>query len=405
MEWFKETMFFYSVNTKFNLNLTLMKIARTLSMLFVILIAHQTYGQFADTTQIIPQRKQIKYLDVRFENGAMLSDDTEFGDQIVNSSYYNGFDIRLGFRKSDPDDVYSNVYRRPYLGVGFYSSTFHNNDVGSPNALYFFMTMPFAFENNKKLTFSYTGAFGLSYNFNPYDSINNPINTFIGSYRNCYVHLGLVMNYKISDRWAVNGTVGFKHFSNGAFKLPNMGINLIPATVAVSYRLNPNDVVHQRTYLPEYIKHGLVNVTFSAGSKNYAVGDQNYLKTVLGVNYLRQVNYKYRIGLGMDFFYSPHADKRNDSDKSDFSKSVSYALVGSWEWVINKNLYVPIGIGAYLHRNDENGETSTIYERVGLRYRFADHYCAGLTIKAHSGTADFFEWTVGYTFHRDKNKY
>jgi len=43
----------------------------------------------------------------------MLSNDSEISDQLVNSAYYNGIDFRLGFRKTNPDDIYSNVYSRP----------------------------------------------------------------------------------------------------------------------------------------------------------------------------------------------------------------------------------------------------------------------------------------------------
>lgn len=382
-----------------------MNFNRFIFILSFSIIVLNGMGQKADIQNPPSQKKQIKYLDFRFENGAMLSNDTELGDQIVNSSYYNGVDIRLGFRRSDPNDIYSNVYRRPYLGLGFYSSTFHNEDIGEPNALYFFLNFPFAFEGNKKFTFSYSGAFGLTYNLNPFDSIDNPANVFIGSYRNVYVHLGVVVNYKFNETWAVNGTLGFKHFSNGSFKLPNSGINLVPVTLGLSYRLSKQQVHHQRMPIPEYIKHGLINISFLAGSKNYEVGGGNHLKMGLGVNCLKQVNYKYRIGLGFDLFYAADADLRSSSNASNFSKSYSYALVGSWEWVLTKKLYVPIGLAFYLHRNVENGEINAYYERVGMRYRFFDHYFAGLTIKAHGGVADIFEWTLGYTIHHDSNTY
>ena len=346
---------------------------------------------------------QAKYLDLRMEHGAMLGNDSEFSDQIVNSTYYNAIDIRLGFRKANKDDVYSNVYRRPYFGVGLYTSTFHNADIGKPNAVYFFLTMPLKFEGVDNWSFSYSGAFGLSYNFNPYDEINNPTNVFIGSYRNCYVHLAFVANYKLSNRWILNGSFGFKHFSNGSFKQPNYGLNLIPLTVGVSYKLDKKEIHYFKTPIPEYKPHFLVNLTFAVGSKNYEVGGSNYLKTTFGVDVLKQINYKYRIGLGFDLFYADMSLSRNSSDASEFSKSFSYAAVGVWEWVLTKRLYVPIGIGIYLHRNENNDEKTFYYERVGMRYRFANHFFAGVTIKAHGGAADYFEWAVGYTFHHDPN--
>lgn len=374
-------------------------------LLIVVLMfsVNGIFAQDADTIVNKYQKKYIKYLDVRMENGMMLGNGDELADQLAQSSYYNGFDIRLGFRKSDPNNIYSNVYRRPYFGVGWYSSTFHQEEIGEPNALYFFLTIPLKFEELKKWTFSYSGAFGLSYNFNPYDPVNNPSNIFVGSYKNCYVHLAFVANYKFNEKWALNGSFGFKHFSNGSFKQPNYGLNLIPVTVGLSYKVSKEEIDQFEKPIPKYLKHNLVNVSFIAGSKNYEVGGDNYLKATLSVDYLRQINYKYRIGVGFDFFYSAESELRNDSDASTFSKTYSYAIVGSWEWALTKRLYVPIGIGIYLHRNKENNESTPYYERVGIRYRLTNHIYSGLTIKAHQGAADIFEWTVGYTFHNDPN--
>jgi hypothetical protein len=366
---------------------------------------HAAFSQDSIKISIEKNKKFAKYLEFRFENGAMLSNDTELGDQLVNSSYYNGIDIRLGFRKTNPDDIYGTVYRRPYMGVGWYSSTFHNADIGKPNALYYFMTIPFVFEQDKKLTFNYTGAFGLSYNFNPYDSIQNPANIFVGSYRNCYVHLGLEANYKFSEKWQANATLGFKHFSNGSFKKPNYGINLIPLTLGVTYKVGDDKIEHYSRPVPEFIKNNQLNLTVAFGSKNYVNEDPNYLKMTMGINFLRAINYKYRIGVGFDVFYSAASDLRTESGTSSFSDAFSYAVVPNWEWVITERLYVPLGIGIYLHRNEENDEKYGYYERAGIRYRVTDHLSAGVTIKAHAGVADYFEWTLGYTFHKDQNRY
>ncbi|NOX45813.1 MAG: hypothetical protein GXO89_02420, partial [Chlorobi bacterium] len=205
-----------------------MKFNTILFPLVFFFSAQFVFAQDSETVSPKPQKKYAKYIDARYEFGAMMGTDTEWSDQILNSSFYQGLDFRLGFRKTDPNDIYSNVYRRPYFGLGFYSSTFHNADVGYPNALYFFLTIPIKFEENKKFTLSYSGAYGISYNFNAFDSINNPTNVFLGSERNIYVHLELDMNYKFNEKWAAYGAVGFKHFSNGSFKQPNFGINLLP---------------------------------------------------------------------------------------------------------------------------------------------------------------------------------
>ncbi|NOR86088.1 MAG: hypothetical protein GQ527_00620 [Bacteroidales bacterium] len=246
---------------------------KNIILALVLLFSVQSiYAQNTDTT-FKYQKKYLKYLDFRVENGMMLGNGDEFADQLAESSYYNGIDLRLAFRKSDPNDVYSNVYRRPYFGVGWYSSTFHLEEIGEPNALYFFLTIPLKFEGLKKWTFSYSGAFGLSYNFNPYDPVDNPANIFVGSYKNCYVHLTFVANYKFNEKWALNGSFGFKHFSNGSFKQPNYGLNLIPTTIGVSYKISKEEIDQFEKPIPKYIKHDLVNVSFIAGSKTTKWGE------------------------------------------------------------------------------------------------------------------------------------
>jgi hypothetical protein len=251
---------------------------------------------------------------------------------------------------------------------------------------------------------SYLAAFGLSYNFNPYDEISNPTGVFIGSYRNCYVNLALLTNYHFAPHWNASLSIGFKHFSNGSFQQPNYGINLIPLSVSLTYKPKPFKPFEGEKNIPKYIRHNQYNIAFIAGSKNYEEGEPNYFKGALSINYLRALSYKYKAGLGLDIYYAGGYEERN-GEEATFSNTMSYAVVGSWEWALTKHLYVPVAFAVYLKHNEDNGERDPFYERVGIRYRFNNNLFTGVTIKAHKGVADIFEWTVGYTLRRDPNKY
>ncbi len=376
------------------------------SIIFILLFCFSNiaHSQKDNRFNFTPKR-YTHSLQFAVENGVIVSNGSQKSNQLIDRSYYNGLDVKFGWTKKDTDNTYNQVYRFPTLGLGWYSSTFHNSDVGKPNALYFYFVMPLHFEETRKWTGSYIGAFGFSYDFNPFDETINPSNILIGSYRNCYIHVGYNLNFNFNNKFAAYGSVGFKHFSNGAVKLPNKGINLIPFGLGVKYRFSDQSLPKPEVPLETFIRHNQWNVMMAAGYKNYELRGSSYFKSTLGFNYLRQMSYKYRVGLGMDFFYSDGAEIRNKSDESDFSKSVSYAVVGSWEWVINRIIYVPIGVGYYLQRNLENGEEEPYYGRIGMRFRISDHYNLGITIKAHGGHADYFEWTFAYTFHKDPNNY
>ncbi|SMD44689.1 Lipid A 3-O-deacylase (PagL) [Aquiflexum balticum DSM 16537] len=351
-------------------------------------------------------RKYQKQFSILFEAGPMIPRGTDWSDVIKDDLKYKALDMRLGFRKIQPK-VYNMVYRYPTFGFGFYTATFKNPYIGKPNAVYLFADIPFpkSFQNNK-LTFSYLAAMGVSFNFKPYDPEYNPINQFIGSYQNGYVHVSFNMRYQLFQDLSLESAIGFKHFSNGSLKKPNAGLNFIPFSIGAKFNLNQSDLgFSEYKETPKFVPNGQINIWVSAGGKNYQKGENVYLKSVVGVNYLRQWNYKYRMGLGMDLFYSSGTAIRYPSKSVSIGDQISVALVGSWEWVLTKNIYVPIAFGTYLHRNVHNEEIKWFYKRIGARYRFDNHFFAGVTLKAHGFKADFFEWTLGYSIFNDKNKY
>lgn len=370
--------------------------------LIIIVCVSKGYSQ-QDTTKI-PAKKYNKVLSLAYEFGYMLGNGSTLGDKLASRSNYMGLEARLGFKLNDLSDSYNQVYRFPIMGLGFYASSFHEKELGTPNALFYYFNMPLTFVRDKRFNVSYIGAFGLSYNFNPYDSIENPSDVFIGSYNNCYFNLSFLFNYHISREWVADFYLGVKHFSNGSFKQPNYGINLLLAGVGVSYRPDRMVLTGFKKNIPKFIPHNQYNIALIAGSKNYVAGEPNYLKAGLSINWLRAFGYKHRGGLGLDTYFADQTGHRNDRE-STFANSMSCAAVGSWEWALTRRLYVPVALGIYLKRNEMNGEATPYYERVGIRYRLNNHIFAGVTIKAHKGVADFFEWTLGYSIFNDPNAY
>lgn len=371
----------------------------------LIMITSNIFGNaFTNPDQLALAKpgKYSKVLSFSLHKGAMLGNGTDSQYPVAVKAYYTGLDVRLGFALNDQSEIYNQLYRLPVTGIGWYSASFNNNTIGKPSAIYYFFNFPLSFEQSRKITMSYLGSFGISYNLNPYDAISNPYEIYIGSSVNCYVKFGLIMNYHITPTWTTSLALEYRHFSNGAFKLPNKGINVIPVSLSVSYRPNPVNPYAGEKSSFHFIRHNQFNIEMSGGTKNYTIGGSNYFKAAIGLNWLRALNYKYKAGFGLNMFYTERADIP-DIQGSDISSPFSYAVTGCWEWSINKHLYVPLAFGVYLKRSKANGERDPFYERVGIRYRFNNKMFAGITIKAHKGSADFFEWTLGYTLCHDPN--
>jgi len=369
-------------------------------MLLLFIQAQQGKAQ-SDTLN--KKREYYKHLSVAIENGPLIKSGFSTPDSLLVECGYTAIDMRLGWRKKKMD-VYTILYRFPSYGIDLYFASFHNNKMGKTIGLSYFFHVPLSYRS-RKISFSYTGSFGISYFSSMYNRASNHQDEFISTPITCSVYLGVNMAYKLSDRWNIIGAIGFRHFSNGSFRIPNLGINVIPISLGLQYSFDKETYDLDKKVLTHYQNHNLLSAVLAFGSKAYTSKGPNYLKATMGVYYLRQVSYKYRIGMGMDVFYSAGIEKRSEHYSSNLSNNFSCGIAPTVEWVLSQKLYVPLAIGFYIHRNKFNDESTPYYLRGGFRYLISPHCFLGLTIKAHSYISDYFEWTAGYTFHKDPNRY
>jgi hypothetical protein len=344
------------------------------------------------------QEKFQKSIVVSYEDGPLLGNGKDWANEIRQRERYQGIDLRFEWRKIE-NNFYNNLYRFPSMGVGFSSLAFNSPELGRPMGVYGFVEMPFTKKGLwQKFYLSYFGQIGFGFNIKPYDPESNPLNQFVGSNLNSYIHLGFKANYELTDRFSLVGSVGLKHFSNGAIKKPNAGINYAPFGIGIKTNLGKiHSIPNTPISYPDLEKRGFWNIATYLGLKNYEIGDPTYFRGGIGVNYLWEASYKYRIGLGIDWYYGAGINERWPDTQTGFFDANSFALVGSWEWKMNEHLFVPIAFGVYFNQSEFNQEVSWFYERVGVRYRFDNNVFLGIQIKAHKAKADIFEFTFGYT--------
>ena len=339
-----------------------------------------------------------KSLSVSYETGPLLSNGTDWGNEIKDAVDFKAIDFKIGWRKIS-NTTFNYIYRYPTLGLGFNSALKNYPEIGMPQSIYGFMEIPFSIKgSDRKVHFGYFTQLGVGFNLRPYDSIANPANRYIGSRVNGYINLGVFSSVRISKRTNFQASFGLKHFSNGAAKKPNAGINLFPLNLSMRMKLGEiNPTPSQAPILPDKHLKTLWNFAVYTGVRTYEIGDPAYFRGGVGINYLLEPAYKYRLGLGLDLFWAQGMNLRFPEGNFSFKDRTSLAVVGAWEWQLTERLFVPIGLGAYLYRNTLNQEITWFYERVGARYRFSDTMSAGMQIKAHKAKADFFEFTIGYT--------
>jgi hypothetical protein len=193
---------------------------------------------------------------------------------------------------------------------------------------------------------------------------------------------------------------GFRHFSNGALQKPNAGINIIPLTFSLQYKVLEREVSNVAPELPPFKPHWSYSLYNSVGAKQLEMDEPVVFKNLLGFNAGYQFSYKYRIAAGIDMTYTQGGATRVAGPESNFSKNVSYGPYLGWEWFLTDRLYIPFYFGAYIHRNMENEEENVLFQRLGLRYAIlpSQALVAGVGLKSHLGAADFIEFTLGTNF-------
>src|SRR5438128_407033 len=80
---------------------------------------------------------------------------------------------------------------------------------------------------------------GVSWNWTAFDRKTNPTNTALGSDVAYHFDGGVSVRLLATERASVYGGLSVMHWSNGATKLPNLGLAVVGPKVAVRYNFAP----------------------------------------------------------------------------------------------------------------------------------------------------------------------
>lgn len=293
-------------------------------------------------------------------------------------------------------------FNYPKYGLGFYHSGLGNDAIfGKMNALYFFYDRLYL-DNKHRFNFGNRIAFGLSYINKRYDLYNNPFDMVIGSRLNVYINYSIEGDIRISPLLHCKLGLGMSHASNGNFKEPNKGINLITSFVSLQYKLKDhtqyqiNDDIEEK----ESGKNKFL-ITGAFGWKSISrFRPYYYAVYAISGEYLRRLNYTNALGLALNTYIDRSLRKERETDienPDSLFHTMDYvrlALNLSYELKMGKVAYL-IQPGIYIKNIYK--KPGIITNRIGLRYYFNTNWAASVMVKAHwLAIADVVEWGVGY---------
>ena len=303
------------------------------------------------------------------------------------------------YRKPGGNKNWHKAYNYPQHGMTFIFGSVGNNDVlGYLFGSYGYIELPIVKRNDFLLDWKF--GFGVAYSSKKYDPISNPKNAAIGSHINALGCLGVRASYFFNRQKLTLG-VDMTHFSNGAYKVPNLGVNV--PFVSIGYG---HDIVSFKRdstlFQDDFNRKWNFGITAIASAKQLNLNtDRHY--PVYAMDLFARKNFTQKAGLelAMNFVSNQSLRETNSNEMPSQKDILQMGLYAAYILPMDCFHFV-FGMGAYV--KNKLMPSDPLYHRIGMRYIFNNGIHAHMVLKTHYARADYFELGIGYTFKSLFNK-
>lgn len=294
------------------------------------------------------------------------------------------------------------LYRYPTMGIAYVYTNLENEEtMGTANAIMPYLRLPII--KTQHFEWNYRFAIGLGYLSRHFDRTNNIENIAIGSAFNIAANLLFDATFKLGKKFTLSAGIGMSHFSNAAFRMPNLGINIPALSMGASYQIGKSQPIITRndSLSPFAFKKFYTTVIGAYSLKAiYPPGTSPYSAYTVSAEVAYGINKRRCLGIGTDWMYDTSLLPRATIDSSytgPLQNIVNYkAGIYITENLIISRMQVCVQMGAYVLRKYNEGRN--FYNRFAFRYLLAKHLIANLSLRTHFTKADCIEWGLGYQF-------
>ncbi len=363
----------------------------------IITIAYTAISVYGQPQR--PMSKQNLMIETRIHYGFLMSHHLELN---IFQSHFPALEMSIE-KATYGNQRWEAMYAYPIIGVSLWTSYLGEfKEIGKAIAIYPFIDFPIFGDQTNSLNFRL--GVGLGYLTNKFDRITNYKNFAIGSHFNACGSLYFEYRYKPSKRFSLSISFGLTHFSNGATKTPNYGLNILTANMGIAYFLHKSNPYLNKKILPElypfeFDGRKTIKLEFLA---SYASKDmsqqygQRFMVFAGFINILKQISYKSKWGMGFDATYDTSdkflLEKRGFSPVNSFQVLKTGVNV-AYELMISKMSFL-FNVGIYLSGKERS--EGDLYQRLTLKYNVYKQLFANLVLSVHLGRAEYVGFGFGY---------
>jgi hypothetical protein len=285
-------------------------------------------------------------------------------------------------------------------GVNFLFTTLGNQKVLG-NAVGILPCMEFNNHQWKRVSTHFGLGIGAAYVPQSFSIPDNYTNIAVSSKINGAVSFRFVSKVRLTPILHLNAGFGFTHFSNGAFKLPNLGVNTFTLITGISigkinHKLPSRKIIRDSLRVANN-KKWKPFVFMNTGFKEvYPVLGKKYVVLTASMGYYKWLLPRAMAGGQVDIFHDTairHHFRSDENKNNDNSNIIQLGLSLFMEYKINR-FSIPLQLGAYVY--DEFKSNGRIYTRIGTRYRITEKLLISFLLKSHYAKADYFEGGLGW---------
>jgi hypothetical protein len=311
------------------------------------------------------------------------------------NAHFGMYELNLGF-KTDGSKVWHQLYHRPNVGFSiFYTNIGKNIYTGSAAAGLAFIQFPYA--RFKRSQFNFKLALGPGWVEKKFDRMNNYKNLVTGTHLNAAIQLTQSYEIELTPKQHISMGVCLTHFSNGAYKLPNLGINL--AGIQVGYQYKFNDINKPLMDTVKFARKMKYVFAYSCGLKQvYPVQGKQYFLSNFSATIFNNYKEKGSVGLLFDLFKDDSVinQMKFDTDSTNNNKTnLQVGIGGVYEIAIDR-FTIPLAAGFYVYNNYK--VLPVMYLKFALNYYITKQIHVSFNLKSHYAKADYFSYGLGYRF-------
>lgn len=255
--------------------------------------------------------------------------------------------------------------------------------------------------HRSRLDLNFRMGTGLGYVTRTWELVDNPKNKAIGSHLNGNMRVHLILGTSVFRNLNIRTGVGMTHYSNGNFRMPNLGINSVECFLGIGLK-NRTRQLPQITAVKKPVKGShRIDLTLRLASKETdLIQPHRVFAGLVGVRYSYGKWSKSRIAAGLDYAYDPaylYPGGRAPIESDKFRNASEAGFFFGHELLIGRFSFLT-DAGFYFYR--PSPVKGVFYQRLGFKYQLHPNWFISSALKTHFARADFFEWGLGYTISR-----